>query len=62
VVHEPSPFNWASADKFPALFYGIWIMLFLAGGVFIFFIPYVSLWGIRDFLAVAARKLRHDST
>lgn len=62
LVHEPSPLDISAAESFPALFYGIWFMLILAGGVFVFFIPYVSLWGIRDFFTVIARKVRHDST
>lgn len=57
LTHEPNPIAASTKDKFPALYYGTWIMVILAGGVFIFFIPYVSLWGIRDFISVMARKV-----
>lgn len=37
-------------------------MIILARGVIVFFIPYVSLWGIRNFIAVVAGKIRHAGT
>jgi len=57
LVHEPNPLAVATAQKFPALFYGVWIMAIIAGGVFIVFIPYVTLWGIRDAAVISAKKL-----
>ena len=59
LVHEPDPIAASTADSFPLLFYAVWVMAILAGGVLIFFVPYVSLWGVRDLIAVLARKARH---
>lgn len=48
VVHEPNPLSLEAKQDFPLLFYGTWVMVILAGGVFGFFIPYVAVWGIRE--------------
>jgi len=34
-------------------------MIFLAGGVFAFFIPYVTLWGIRELIGKALGGKSH---
>lgn len=61
VVHEPKPLAQETRESFPALFYAVWFMVILAGGIFLFFIPYVSLWGIRDFFAVVTRRLHRGN-
>ncbi len=50
VVHEPNPLASATRKDFPALYYATWIMVILAGGVFLFFIPYVLIWGVRELI------------
>ena len=50
VVHEPAPLAEGTAESFPALYYVSWVMVVLAGGVFVFFIPYVLLWGLRELI------------
>lgn len=50
VVHEPSPLASPTQQDFPALYYATWFMIILAGGVFVIFIPYVVLWGLREFI------------
>jgi hypothetical protein len=48
VVHEPPPLAGATAERFPALYYATWFMVILAGGVFLFFLPYTAAWGLRE--------------
>lgn len=48
VVHEPSPLAAATAGGFPALYYATWFMVILAGGVFLFFLPFTAAWGLRE--------------
>jgi hypothetical protein len=52
VVHEPSPLSLETLERFPALFYAVWFMLILAGGVFVFFIPFSLLWWVRELVAM----------
>lgn len=52
LVHEPNPIAAETADTFPALYYGVWVMVLLAGGVFLFFIPYIGAWGLRELIAL----------
>lgn len=60
MVHEPNPLAPESRESFPLLYYGIWFMLILAGGVFVIFLPYTALWWIREFIAKLTGKPRHD--
>jgi len=55
VVHEPNPLVMDTEEDFPLLFYGVWIMLILAGGVFAFFLPYVGLWSLRELIGKATK-------
>jgi hypothetical protein len=48
VVHEPPPLAIDTAERFPALFYATWFMVILAGGVFLFFLPFTAAWGLRE--------------
>ena len=59
VVHEPNPIAWETRASFPLLFYGVWFMLILAVGVFVFFLPYTVLWWIREFFAKFSRRADH---
>lgn len=59
VVHEPSPLAASTKQEFPLFYYVTWIMVILAVGVFVVFIPYVTLWGLRELFALFGRKPRH---
>lgn len=56
VVHEPSPAALETRQSFPVLFYAFWIMVALAGGTFLVFLPHTVLWGLRELLA---RRRKH---
>ena len=51
MVHEPNPITAEARESFPLLFYSVWFMLILAGGVFVFFLPFTALWWIRELVA-----------
>lgn len=59
VIHEPSPLAAATRAEFPLLHYAVWFMVILAGGVFVIFLPYVTLWGVRELVALRNRGKRH---
>ncbi len=48
VVHAPNPSLTATKKSFPVLFYAFWIMIAIAAGTFIVFLPHSILWGIRE--------------
>lgn len=48
MVHEPRALALETLETFPLLGYATWFMVVLAGGVFVFFLPYTALWGIRE--------------
>jgi hypothetical protein len=48
VVHAPNPSLSATKKSFPVLFYAFWIMIAIAVGTFIVFLPHSILWGIRE--------------
>jgi hypothetical protein len=52
VIHEPPPLSAATAQEFTLFYYAVWLMVILAGGVFAIFIPYVTLWGLREFIGL----------
>jgi hypothetical protein len=58
ILHYYSPLN--PIRRHAYVYYGIWFMLILAGGVFVIFLPYTALWWIRDLFAKLTGKLRHD--
>lgn len=49
MVHAPSPGMNSTLKTFPALFYIFWIMVLLAIGTFVVFLPHTIFWGIREF-------------
>jgi len=59
MVHEPNPIASEARDSFPLLYYTVWFMLILAGGVFIIFLPYTVFWWVRDFIAKMAGRPDH---
>jgi hypothetical protein len=59
VVHEPPPLAQSTEGEFPLFYYATWFMMILAGGVFIIFIPYVTLWGFRELVGLLSRKQSH---
>jgi len=50
VVHEPTPATISTRETFPMLFYGFWMMVAIAVGTFVVFLPHTVLWGIRELL------------
>jgi len=48
VVHEKRPWSKHTREDFPALYWSTVLMLSLAGGVFVFFMPYTTLWAWRE--------------
>lgn len=48
VIHEPRPFQAAALQKFPVLAYAFWIMVAIAVGTFVVFLPHTFLWGLRE--------------
>ncbi|MCW8964343.1 MAG: hypothetical protein OQL16_11155 [Gammaproteobacteria bacterium] len=52
VIHEPPPLASSTAQEFPLFFYAVWCMVILAVGVFAVFIPYVTLWGLRELIGM----------
>jgi hypothetical protein len=48
VVHAPNPAMAATKHTFPVLFYAFWIMVGIAVGTFVVFLPHTALWGIRE--------------
>jgi hypothetical protein len=50
VVHEPNPSMAGTLKTFPVLFYAFWIMIAIAVGTFVVFLPHTVLWGLRELL------------
>jgi len=48
VVHAPNPSLVGTMKSFPVLFYAFWIMIAIAVGTFVVFLPHTILWGIRE--------------
>lgn len=59
MVHEPSAISEQALEQFPLLYYAVWIMIILAGGVFAFFIPFTILWLVREYGVRLAGGERH---
>lgn len=56
VVHEPNPALASTLKKFPVLGYAFWIMIVLAVGTFVLFLPHTILWGIREFFVNSKKE------
>ncbi len=50
VIHEPNPSMAGTLKTFPVLFYAFWIMIAIAVGTFVVFLPHTILWGLRELL------------
>lgn len=50
IVHEPNPSMAGTLKTFPVLFYAFWIMIAIAVGTFVVFLPHTILWGLRELL------------
>ena len=48
VVHPPNPALLSTIRDFPVLFYAFWIMIAIAVGTFVIFLPHTVAWGIRE--------------
>lgn len=48
VVHEPNPAALDTRNTFPMLFYVFWMMVAMAAGTFVVFLPHAAIWGIRE--------------
>ena len=59
VVHEPNPLASEARDRFPLLYYAVWFMLILAGGVFVIFLPYTALWWLRELFSRLSGRAHH---
>jgi len=56
VVHEPNPIAMGTQESFPALFYVFWLMVAIAAGTFLVFLPHTFMWGLREFWSIGAVK------
>jgi hypothetical protein len=59
VVHEPKPAQASTLKKFPVLAYAFWIMVAIAVGTFVLFLPHTFLWGLRE-LFIKKEKKEHE--
>jgi cytochrome b subunit of formate dehydrogenase len=59
VVHEPNPLTMTAQRSFPMLFYAFWILVAVAAGTFMVFLPHTFLWGLRE--ALAGRRKQGES-
>ena len=48
VIHEPNPALASTFREFPVLAWAFWIMVAIAVGTFVLFLPHTILWGIRE--------------
>ncbi len=48
VVHEPNPASIETWKSFPMLFVVFWMMVAIAVGTFVVFLPHAAIWGIRE--------------
>jgi len=56
VVHEPRPSQASTLKKFPLLAYAFWIMVAIAVGTFVLFLPHTFLWGLRELFMKKEKK------
>jgi hypothetical protein len=56
VVHEPRPSLAGTFKSFPALAYAFWVMVAIAVGTFVVFLPHTFLWGLRELFMKKEKK------
>ena len=61
VVHAPNPALSSTLKEFPVLAYAFWIMVAIAVGTFVLFLPHTILWGIRE-LFIKKKKPKEKKT
>ncbi|MFC1812536.1 hypothetical protein ACFL03_07580 [Thermodesulfobacteriota bacterium] len=62
VVHVPNPALVSTKANFPILFYIFWIMVVIAVGTFVVFLPHTILWGIRELFIKQERPDRESNS
>ncbi len=62
VIHEPSVVDIKAKQNFPLLYYAVWFMIILTGGVFIVFLPFTGLLLIREYAARLFGKSTQTTT
>ncbi|NNJ92152.1 MAG: hypothetical protein HKP55_10780 [Gammaproteobacteria bacterium] len=60
VIHEPPPLASSTVEEFPLFYYAVLFMMILAVGVFALFIPYVTLWGLRELIGLFTERRNTD--
>ena len=60
VIHEPNPALASTLENFPLLAYAFWIMVAIAAGTFLLFLPHTIMWGIRE-LFMKKEKTNRES-
>lgn len=58
VVHEPNPASIETWKTFPMLFSVFWVMVAIAVGTFVVFLPHAAIWGIRELFAKRGKAKR----
>jgi hypothetical protein len=58
VVHEPNPASMDTRKTFPMLFYVFWMMVAIAVGTFLVFLPHAAIWGIRELFTKRGKAKR----
>ncbi len=59
VIHEPRPYLSTTRKSFPELFYSFWILVLIAVGAFVVFLPHTAIWLIKENLMPGVKKLFH---
>jgi hypothetical protein len=60
VVHEPNPALASTFKNFPVLAVAFWVMVAIAVGTFVLFLPHTVMWGIRE-LFMKKEKITSES-
>ena len=56
VVHEPNPALASTFKSFPVLAIAFWVMVAIAVGTFVLFLPHTILWGFRELFMKKEKK------
>ena len=56
VIHEPNPALASTFKNFPVLAVAFWVMVAIAVGTFVLFLPHTILWGIRELFMKKEKK------
>lgn len=61
-VHEPNPALASTLKSFPVLAWVFWIMIAIAVGTFVVFLPHTILWGLRELFVSKKTNGESDDT